>query len=108
MGITIRGVTHTGAFDSAGNFGSAGGLGSAGNFGSAGDFDLAGRVIIITGGTKGIGIGLARYLGGCGASVVVTGRRQVGVDSASAELRALASTIWLGRSTRPMPTPPRS
>ena len=51
--------------------------------------DLAGRVVVITGGTKGIGIGLARHLGGRGASVVVTGRRQDGVDAASAELTGL-------------------
>ena len=50
---------------------------------------LAGRVVVITGGTKGIGIGLARHLGGHGASVVVTGRRQDGVDAAGAELSSL-------------------
>ena len=85
MGVTIRGVTHTGD------------CGSAGSLDSAGDFDLAGRVIIITGGTKGIGIGLARYLGGCGASVVVTGRRQVAVDAAGAELTGLGID-YLARS----------
>ena len=95
MGVTIRGVSATDDFDSAvgvgpvGGSGSAVGIGSAGGSGSAGDFDLVGRVVVITGGTKGIGIGLARYLGGCGASVVVTGRRQDGVDAAGAELTGL-------------------
>ena len=113
MSVTIRGVNNTGAFDSAGDIDSVGAFDSvgdidsvgafdsvgdidsvgtfdsAGNIDSAGDSSLADRVIVITGGTKGIGIGLARYLGGCGASVVVTGRRQVGVDSASAELAGL-------------------
>ena len=37
--------------------------------------DLAGRVVIITGGTRGIGIGLARHLGALGAKVVITGRK---------------------------------
>ena len=119
MDVTIRGVTHTGDlgsasnfdsagvygsasnFDSAGvygsasNFDSAGDLGSASNFDSAGVYDsaggldLAGRVIVITGGTKGIGIGLARHLGRGGASVVVTGRKRTGVAAASAELAGL-------------------
>ncbi|CAB4593959.1 unannotated protein [freshwater metagenome] len=37
--------------------------------------DLAGRAVIITGGTRGIGIGLARHLGALGAKVVITGRK---------------------------------
>ncbi|MDE0067710.1 MAG: SDR family NAD(P)-dependent oxidoreductase [Acidimicrobiaceae bacterium] len=55
----------------------------------AGEGDLAGRVVVITGGTKGIGIGLARYLGGCGARVAVTGRKPAGVAAAGAELAGL-------------------
>ncbi len=95
MGVTIRGVTDTGDLGSAGDFDSTGGSVSAGDpvpagaSVSAGDFDLAGRVIVVTGGTRGIGIGLARHLGGRGASVVVTGRRQAGVDAAGAELADL-------------------
>ena len=37
--------------------------------------DLAGRVVIITGGTRGIGIGVARHLGALGAKIVITGRK---------------------------------
>lgn len=37
--------------------------------------DLAGRVVIITGGTRGIGLGVARYLGAMGTKIVVTGRK---------------------------------
>jgi NAD(P)-dependent dehydrogenase (short-subunit alcohol dehydrogenase family) len=37
--------------------------------------DLAGRVVIITGGTRGIGLGVARHLGALGAKVVITGRK---------------------------------
>ncbi|GJM37296.1 MAG: 3-oxoacyl-ACP reductase [Acidimicrobiales bacterium] len=48
--------------------------------------DLSERVIVITGGTKGIGIGIARHVGGLGARVVVTGRKPDGVEAAGAEL----------------------
>ncbi len=37
--------------------------------------DLDGRVVIITGGTRGIGLGVARHLGALGAKVVITGRK---------------------------------
>lgn len=36
---------------------------------------LDGRVIIITGGTRGIGIGVARHLGALGAKITITGRK---------------------------------
>lgn len=51
--------------------------------------DLDGRVVVVTGGTKGIGIGIARHLGGLGARVVITGRKPDGVAAASAELERL-------------------
>lgn len=58
--------------------------------------DLTDRVVIITGATRGIGRGLARHLGRCGARLVITGRRSEGVDEASAELAA-AGVDHLGR-----------
>ena len=51
--------------------------------------DLRDRVILITGATKGIGLGLARHLGGLGARVLITGRRDERVAAASGELDGL-------------------
>ena len=50
---------------------------------------LAGQAIIITGGSKGIGLGIARHLGSLGAKVAITGRNQERLDTASAELTEL-------------------
>ena len=36
---------------------------------------LDGRVVIITGGTRGIGVGVARHLGALGAKIAITGRK---------------------------------
>ncbi len=55
--------------------------------------DFAGRVALVTGGTRGIGLGIAQELAGRGASVVVTARKQEELDAVVAELgeeRALA------------------
>ncbi len=47
---------------------------------------VEGRVVMITGASRGIGRGLARHLGASGARLVVTGRRQARLDELSAEL----------------------
>ena len=38
--------------------------------------DYAGKTVVITGGTSGLGFALAKILGGSGASIVITGRRE--------------------------------
>ena len=49
--------------------------------------DLSGKTAIVTGSTGGIGFAIARGLAACGATVVVNGRKQDGVDRAMAGVR---------------------
>lgn len=49
-------------------------------------FDLSGRVALITGGSRGLGLEIAEGLGEAGARVVITARRE-------ADLRAAAETL---------------
>ena len=52
------------------------------------DLGLAGKHALVTGSTAGIGYAIAKGLAGEGASVVITGRTQDGVDAALKRLRA--------------------
>ena len=51
-------------------------------------FDLSGRVALVTGGSRGLGLEMAEGLGEAGAKVVVTARRQQWLTSAEASLSA--------------------
>jgi 2-deoxy-D-gluconate 3-dehydrogenase len=57
-----------------------------------GAFDLTGRVAIVTGGTGGIGLGMARGMAAAGAAIVVAGRNAEKSRRAVAELEALGAT----------------
>ncbi len=52
------------------------------------DLELAGKVVLITGGTDGLGLALAAQLAGEGASVAVCGRSEDRLGSARTEIEA--------------------
>ena len=52
-------------------------------------FAVSGRVAVITGGTRGIGLDMAKVLTANGAKVIISSRKEVAVDAAVEELKAL-------------------
>ncbi|MFN0072371.1 MAG: SDR family oxidoreductase [Chloroflexota bacterium] len=55
-------------------------------------FDLTGRVAIVTGGSRGLGLEMAEGLGEAGAQVCITARREPDLLEATAQLTALGIT----------------
>jgi len=51
-------------------------------------FDLSGRVAIVTGGSRGLGLEMAEGLGEAGAALVICARREEWLTPAAAALRA--------------------
>jgi NAD(P)-dependent dehydrogenase (short-subunit alcohol dehydrogenase family) len=51
-------------------------------------FDLSGKVALVTGGSRGLGLQMAGALGEMGAKVAITARKQPELDEAAARLRA--------------------
>ena len=58
-------------------------------------FDLAGRRALVTGSGQGIGLALARGLGGAGATVVLNGRDEAKLHRAAGALRGAGTTVEL-------------
>ena len=56
-------------------------------------WDMSGKVVLITGGNSGIGLGFARGIVKAGGEVVIWGRRADKNDHAAAELRALGGKV---------------
>jgi NAD(P)-dependent dehydrogenase (short-subunit alcohol dehydrogenase family) len=52
-------------------------------------FDLTGKIALVTGGTRGLGLEMARAFAAAGADVIVSSRKSDACDAAAAELRAL-------------------
>jgi len=51
-------------------------------------FDLSGKVALITGGSRGLGLQIAEALGEMGARVIITARKSAELDEASSHLKA--------------------
>ena len=67
-----------------------------------------GRVALITGGSRGIGLAIAKRLVSEGAQVVITGRKQESLDAALAELNAIGGAAPAPeRHAVPPPSPAR-
>ena len=60
-------------------------------------FDLEGRVALVTGGSRGLGLQMAEALGEMGARLALTARRQDELDEAVAQLKAqgLEASAWV-------------
>lgn len=56
------------------------------------NFDVADKVVIITGGSRGIGRAMALAFADAGAKVVVASRKQEGVDAVAAEIASRGGT----------------
>src|SRR6476646_4952427 len=59
-------------------------------------FSVAGKVVLVSGGTRGIGYAIAEGFAQRGAIVVVTGRTSQGANEAATRLRAAATTAPVG------------
>ncbi len=56
-------------------------------------FDISGKVAVITGGSRGLGLQLAEALGEVGCKLAITARKQVELDEAEAHLKNLGIEV---------------
>ena len=57
-------------------------------------FDLSGKVALVTGGSRGLGLDIATALGEAGASLAITARREEGLKAAQATLEGRGITCF--------------
>jgi NAD(P)-dependent dehydrogenase (short-subunit alcohol dehydrogenase family) len=57
-------------------------------------FDLGGKVAMVTGGSRGLGLAMAKGLAQCGADVIITSRDAESCAAAVAEIEALGRRAW--------------
>jgi gluconate 5-dehydrogenase len=58
-------------------------------------FNLKGKCALVTGGSKGIGFGIASALAAAGADVVLVSRSEEGLEDARKRLSALNRSVWV-------------
>ncbi len=56
-------------------------------------FDLTGKVAMVTGASRGLGLGFARSLAKAGADVIITSRTMASLDGPAAEIEALGREV---------------
>jgi NAD(P)-dependent dehydrogenase (short-subunit alcohol dehydrogenase family) len=56
-------------------------------------FDLTGKVALVTGASRGIGLAIAQVLASAGARVALSGRKQEALDQAAAALRTAGADV---------------
>lgn len=56
-------------------------------------FDLKGKIALVTGGSRGLGLQMAHALGEAGARLVITARKEAELETAAAELRAAGIAV---------------
>ena len=66
-------------------------------------FDLSGRVALVTGGSRGLGLAMAEALGDMGAKVAITARKANELDAAIAQLhaRGITAASFVNRAGAP-------
>jgi len=60
-------------------------------------WDMRGKVVVITGGNAGIGLGFARGIAKAGGGLVIWGRRKAANDAAKAELEPFGTRVLARR-----------